>query len=97
MKPIADIALMAVVMLGLMALGNTLFAWLLVCLPLVYWCWPILAWAAKRPITARLLLLARRAVHSAEHHACLDSENSQGKPTPTAQGWAGHQKVLLLG
>ena len=52
MKPIADIALMAVVMLGLMALGNTLFAWLLVCLPLVYWCWPILAWAAKRPITA---------------------------------------------
>lgn len=30
MKPIADIALMAVVMLGLMALGNTRFAWLLV-------------------------------------------------------------------
>lgn len=36
MKPIADIALMAVVILGLMALGNTLFAWLLICLPLVY-------------------------------------------------------------
>ncbi|STD31741.1 Uncharacterised protein [Edwardsiella tarda] len=36
MKPIADIALMAVVALGLIALGNTLFAWLLICLPLVY-------------------------------------------------------------
>lgn len=54
MKPIADIALMAVVALGLMALGDTLFAWLLICLPPVYWCWPILAWATRRPITARL-------------------------------------------
>ncbi|CAJ1795424.1 hypothetical protein KOPIIPEJ_00846 [Aeromonas dhakensis] len=58
MKPIADIALMAVVVLGLMALGNTQVAWLLICLPLVYWCWPVLAWTTKRPITARPLLLA---------------------------------------
>ncbi len=104
MKHVANISLMAVVVLGLMALGNTLFAWLLICLPLVYWCWPILAWATRRPITARLLLscrphllaLARRAVHSSEHRTYLVGENPQGNATPTAQGWAGHQKVLLL-
>lgn len=62
MKPIADIALMAVVALGLMALGDTLFAWLLICLPPVYWCWPILAWATRRPITARLQLMALAAL-----------------------------------
>lgn len=62
MKPIADIALMAVVVLGLMALGNTLFAWLLICLPPVYWCWPVLAWSTRRPITAWLLLLALAAL-----------------------------------
>lgn len=43
-----------------------------------------------------LLVLARRAVHSAEHRTYLDSENHQDNPTPTAQGWAGHQKLLLL-
>ena len=35
---------------------------LLICLPPVYWCWPILAWATRRPITARLQLMALAAL-----------------------------------
>lgn len=43
-----------------------------------------------------LLALARRAVHSAEHRTYLDSENPQDNPASKAQGWASHQKLLLL-
>lgn len=56
MRHVKNIFMMLIVTIGLMAIQDTKFGWLLVCYPVTLWGWPLLSFMVGHPIRFYLLI-----------------------------------------